>query len=308
MTAAQRATLEVMVRSQLLVIALAAGGCDQVFDLTTKIPPDALVYDRCAPTAPDPLRYAAIASADASWSWDSARATCQLRGMDLAVINDVHELGMADVEIRPYWVGEQETGGSWSTVDGCPAFTAAAPIRPLGPGAAGDLCGVVDATTAIAGTSCDGSTTVISALCETPRADRGGCLPAHPGAETYALSPQPLSYADAQAFCTAQHGHLAVIDSSAELTHLSTLARTGAWTSFWLGARYAAGAWTTETGCPGLYSWTGGAPALTTPTACASGTMISTIDDETGVAIVRLDGVTPASCEADRFVAVCETD
>jgi len=290
----------------LLVIAIAAGGCDRVFDLTVEIPPDALVYDRCTPTSLDPLRYTTIASATATLTWSDARTACQLRGMDLAVINDAHELGRADAEIRPYWVGEQELSGTWSTVDGCPAYGTPPPSSTVGQAAPPDQCAIVDAASTIASVSCDGSTPVASALCETPRPDTAACTPANPGAESYVLSPDALSYADAQAYCAAQHAHLAVIDSSAELTHISTLARTGSYPSFWLGSRFAAGAWMTESGCPGLYSWTGGAPLLVGATACASGTMLQVMDGETGVTITRLDGVTASSCETDRFVALCE--
>ena len=288
-----------MVRSRILWIVLALAGCDRVFGLTAEIPPDALTIDRCGPTAYDPLRYAAIASPSTTWGWSDARTACQLRGMDLAVINDVHELGSADAELRPYWVGEQELAGTWSTVDGCPAFDAPAPAQALAPP---NQCGMVDGTLAIAGASCDGSGAVVSALCETPRTDSPACRPTHPGEETYVLSPAPLAYADAQAFCTAQHAHLAVIDTSAEWLHLAALARSGGFPSFWLGARMAAGAWTTESGCPGLYAWTAGAPVITAATACASGTMLQA-DGGT-----RLDGVSAASCETDRFVALCELE
>lgn len=282
-------------------------GCNDAFGLRTQTEPDAgAILDRCAPVAPDPLRYASLFSATGAWAWDTARVACQLRGMDLAVINDEHELAMADVEVRPYWVGDRQQGSAWTTVDGCPvvAGPADAPKVTANGNAAGDQCGLVDQATSITGASCDGALSVYAALCETPRADLA-CLPSNGGRETYAISDGPLGYRDAQAFCTSQHGHLAVIDSSLELAHLSKVATERAFPSFWLGAKLAANTWTSETGCPALFAWSGGAPAPAGSTACASGTMVARLDD-LGATLVQLDGVTASSCEAEQFVALCE--
>ena len=270
-------TLETM-RRALLLVALA--GCDEVFAISTQDLPDAgAAYDRCAPAQPDPLRYAAITAAA---TWRDARAMCRLRGMDLAVLNDAHELAGVDIEIRPFWVGEQHDGDGWTTVDGCPAATELATT--------GTQCGAVsDDPDAVSGTACD--VPLGAMLCETPRPDSATCVATGPS--RFATSPSPLTFAEAQAYCTAQHAHLAVIDTQAELLQVSQLGLTA---SAWLGAKLADGAWTTETGCPGVYSWTNGAPAPGGATACASVTVID----------LQVEGMTAASCEADKFMALCE--
>jgi hypothetical protein len=273
-----------------LLLLIASTGCDRVFYAQTQPLPDAVgAVDRCAPIAPDPLRYTAIPNPG---TWDAARAACAQRGMDLAVINDEHELADADIEIRPYWIGQAVMSGGWNTIDGCPAY---APP----PAFAANQCGVIgDDPAASVGTGCDGSMPVVAALCETPRPTSAACTPAHPGAETYVTSPSTLSFADAQAYCSGQHAHLAVIDSFAELTHISQLASEGSFQTFWIGSQFADNAWTTETGCPGLYSWTNFGPTISDATACASGTMV---DGSFG-------GTTASSCGTDQFIALCELE
>ncbi|MBA3540073.1 MAG: C-type lectin domain-containing protein, partial [Deltaproteobacteria bacterium] len=162
---------------------LLASGCDRVFAideiyLMSDAGADVRSYDRCAPAAEDPLRYAEIANPKTDgaglslpWSWDEARVECMRRGMDLAVLNDVRELSSAQIEQRPFWVGLASDGAAWSSVDGCPTATPTAPL-------AGAQCGYVMSGTTLGATACSGTLSgtapedvslILGALCEAPR-------------------------------------------------------------------------------------------------------------------------------------------
>ena len=112
------------------VLLTALAGCDAVFGLEREPPPELAGYDRCGAFLYDePLRYATVQNPNIElpWSWDDARIACQLRGMDLAVMNDTHELGRgAEDAPWPYWIGQRTIGGADQTVDGCPALAAPA--------------------------------------------------------------------------------------------------------------------------------------------------------------------------------------
>jgi hypothetical protein len=189
-----------------LVLAIAATGCDVVFDLERDPPKQFQNYDRCGAFLYDePLRYASIANPNtaldpdgnpiiAPWSWDDARTACKLRGMDLVVYNDEHELGMGAGEATwPYWIGQRSVGTAYETVDGCPAITEPSSLRLVAADA--PACGVVTGPNKVVSASCDGKlpatmdpSVVTGAICETPRPDSLDCLGQDPEAAIYTMS------------------------------------------------------------------------------------------------------------------------
>lgn len=281
------------------VLLLLLVGCDAVWGLSEVPAPDGSVignYDHCGPQASDPLRYATIASAMA---WDDARVACKRRGMDLAVINDPHELASADLEIRPSWLGAQWNGQAWTGVDGC----AVADVPGADPSRA---CGIVDGDGAETGVACTGDlgdgARVTSALCETPRSLTGNCGLVAPQAETYEVSAEAFTYAQARAYCEARGAHLVVVDSQAELAHLSKLADGGALPRVWIGATFDRTGWQSDTpACPGLYVWADGGPVFGVSTDCLATAML---DDAEGV---RLAGMRPTRCLEPEIHALCES-
>jgi hypothetical protein len=267
-------------------------------------PPGA--FDRCAFSgADDPLRYAGVSAAEGDvLAWDDARAACVRLGMDLAVMNDEAELGAMDPDDAtwPMWIGETESAPStpWMSVDGCPAI---APARM----SSGSGCGIVADAGAVAGDACDASAVITQALCETPRPESAACL-RDPTKETYVVSPTALAHAAAITYCTSQHAHLVVIDSFAELHVLSGLINTQVAADFWIGETWNGQAWTSETSCPGEFSWADGGAAnaaLDAATQCTS----AVISDSSGE---EDDGPTFAgqeitACDAEKL-ALCEVD
>ena len=306
---------------------LVAAGCDQVFELQRDPPLQFANYDRCGPFLYDePLRYATILNpnpggtdpqgnpiAPKAWSWDDARTSCQLRGMDLAVFNNDHELGMAnEAPAWPFWIGQQMDGGTTVTVDGCPSFDAQVAARYV----AADVtaCGVVAGPLQIAAASCDGKlpagmepSVVLSAMCETPRPDSVTCLGADPQRTKYIMSDSAMTYDKARAFCSAKSAHLLVVETEAEWRYVSTMTKASWEKPFWLGSQLQGTEWKTVTGCYGTYSWTGNDPGTPASGSCVAGKVRSVIDPEPGLSGTVLDGVAATTCDDQNF-ALCEDD
>ena len=302
-----------------LVTAVLAGGCNDLFGVDHEprgtawpdAPPadGAEPYSACGAFLDDePLRYATVANPNvtvdddgnatpAAWSWADARAACRLRGMDLAVFNDAHELGRVEVPAWPYWVGEALDAGAWSTVDGCPA---------LAPAASGmtDGCAYVRGPLDITAARCDGvlpaggeASVVLAALCETPRPTSETCLGNDPMTTRYVVSPEAMSYADAKELCGREGGKPVVVETHAELLRIAQMADR----RVWIGSTFRDGTWATETGCPGTYAWSAGVPTDPTEGSCLSTTVIG---DEQG--ITRTTGMDTTACGADEVFALCE--
>jgi hypothetical protein len=292
-----------LVKIALLLVACA--GCDQVLGIS-EVPPTpgpGGTYDRCAtPAAPDPLRYKFIPdSFAASSSWEDYRTACLIRGMDLAVIADPREANQNADALWAYWIGARKDAGVWETVDGCPA---AAFLPAEGPTGCGAVFGPLDA----AATSCDGvlppvppdeePSRVLGALCETPRPLTAECLPHDPMLETYVVSSELMTYSAAKRFCTDQGLHLIVLSSADEMPLLELVNADA-----WLGATFDGKTWRTETGCPGLYSWTDVGPVIDTDIACATSSFSA---PNPGVA-PTMQGIATAHC-AEQHYAICESD
>jgi hypothetical protein len=321
-------TRQVIARYLVVGILLTGAGCDVVFGLEARQGADAgtdgaAPYERCGPLLyDDALRYAPIANpSDQLWSWDDARVMCKQLGMDLAVFNDVHELGMASTGLSwPYWFGETMLDATVSTVDQCPAFMPLTTGFYLAP-AGTRSCGIVSTANELESVDCTGQLPaafdlprVNNALCETPRPEDKPCLGRDPKTERYVSSPGPQTFAAARAFCSAQHGHLVVFESSAEWTHVSDLisgnvtpeAGQAIAHNFWLGSTYDGAAWSTENGCPAVYSWTENWPDLSAGGACAAG-VLRTAADPT-LPVTYLAGAAVTACDDGSTYALCEIE
>jgi hypothetical protein len=298
------------------LLALLLGGCDMLFDLTTVNPnPDGPVYDRCAPGGyDDPLRYNyVLTDTIGSTTWDDARRNCQLRGMDLAVFNDNHEMGMAPEAQWPYWFGVKSDATGWSTIDGCPAIGMPTPSIALG--SADPMCGAMFSPLTPNGSTCDGALVqtppdgpdhVLGVLCETPRPKSAACLPKDPTLETYTVSPTPMAYDAAKKFCEDLGDHLVVVDSHAELMMMSRLVSHGnIGAGFWFGATFD-GTWKSVTTCPAEFSWTDLGPSFIGDPFpnCVSGVLAMDLESNT----MALQGMALASCGDPTKLAVCESD
>ncbi len=292
---------------------LAASGCNVVFDFERDPPPELEDYDRCGAFLYDePLRYAPVTGPGGVWSWQDARTACKLRGMDLAVFNDVHELGRAETpDAWPYWIGQQMIGDTSETVDGCPAVTT--PVSARYVAADATACGVVGAPLEVDGVSCDGAlpvgmepNVVTSALCETPRPDSIACLGQSPLEETYILSDRAMTYADAKAFCAAKDAHLVVVETHEEWLYLAKQTEESWKKPFWLGSQLEQGAWETVTGCPGTYSWTGNTPGAPQEGSCVAAKLRA--QPEPAPSGMVIDGVEATDCADDASFALCELD
>jgi hypothetical protein len=297
------------------VLAVLSGGCDVLLDLKTVEPPQTTTpYDRCAPGGyDDPLRYNFVPTdMIGSASWDAARTNCLRRGMDLAVFNDTHEMGMAPSEGWPYWIGVYQTdAATWSTIDGCPPI--GMPAMPI---AHADLmCGAMFNPLDPNGNGCDGTlpvtseglpTQMLGALCETPRPADGTCLPKDPTLETYTVSPTPMAYQAARQFCADQGAHLVVVDSFEENKLLGTMIGAGTVTSaFWIGATFD-GTWKSVTDCPPEFSWTALGPVFVgDPFPNCAATVLAP-DPESGKPM--LEGIALAKCDDATKIALCESD
>lgn len=310
------------------LIALA-GGCDLAFglgerpiesDAAPDPMSDAAPYSPCgAFLGDDPLRYASISNpkfepdpdggtVPLPWSWDEARTMCRRRGMDLAVFNDLHELGMAtEPPGWPYWIGEQIVDSTWSSVDGCPALMTGETTST----AAG--CGVVRGPVEISPTACSGMLpppsepgVVIAALCESPRPTDASCLGNDPLQASYVRSAEPMSYEATRTYCAGIGGDVVVLETHAEWLHVAELTTEVIEARFWIGSTFDGEVWTTSTGCPAVYSWTGGSPGTPAAGSClASVVRQSTAEEDLGAIIV--DGVEPTACaESAEVFAVCE--
>lgn len=319
----------VLGHARYVAVALSAlAGCDSVFGLEREPPPELAGYDRCGAFLYDePLRYASVTNPNViddgqgnittlPWSWDDARTACQLRGMDLAVFNDMHELGRgAEDAIWPYWIGQRAIGADEQTVDGCPAITT--PIARRLVAADATACGVVAAPTEIVGASCDGKlpatmepNIVTTALCETPRPDRIECLGHDPTRAIYILSEGPMSFGDAKSYCAQRDAHLVVVETHEEWLFLSKQT-TEVWKQpFWIGAQLEGTQWRAVNGCLGTYSWTGGTPGKVDAGSCMAAQVRAVVEDggDPELAGTVLDGVAPTGCGDTQSYALCEID
>jgi hypothetical protein len=296
---------------------LVTSGCNVVWGLERDPPPEFRDYDRCGAFLYDePLRYATVTNPSGAlpWSWEDARTACEYRGMDLAVFNDMHELGMAATpDAWPYWIGERMTGSSSETVDGCPAVNTPVSTRYV----AADVtaCGVVGAPLEINGASCDGAlpvtmepNVVVSALCETPRPDTVECLGGNPLDATYILSDSSMTYDAARAFCETRDAHLVVVETHAEWLFLAKQTKELWEKPFWLGSQLVQTKWETVTGCPGTYSWTNGTPGTPKTGSCVAAKLRVVDESEPDLSGTVLDGVEPTDCGDDHSFALCELD
>ncbi len=310
-------------RGLVVVAAVALGGCDRAFGLDEREPgpdaaPDAPPYARCGTFLYDePLRYATINNprvapdgvTPEAWSWDEARTMCLQRGMDLAVFNDEHELGMANESPAwPFWIGAKLDNATWSNVDECPA------LEPAVPPAMANGCGVVTGPVELGATACTGQlapasepVVVAAALCETPRPTTASCLGNDPLGTRYVRSIQPLDYASARAFCGDVNGELVVFETHAEWKRVSKLTNEQFKARFWVGSTFDGRAWNAITSCPATYSWKDGTPGTPIAGSCLSSTLRIDGDDNPEHQGIWLDGVTPTACDrTDELFAVCE--
>jgi hypothetical protein len=235
--------------------------------------------------------------------------------MDLAVFNDMRELGMAAAEDEtwPYWIGQRTLGSSVETVDGCPAVNTPVSTRYV----AADVtaCGIVGAPLEINGASCDGvlpatmqPDVVLGALCETPRPDTVDCLGVDPLDTTYILSESAMTYDAAKAFCESKSAHLVVVETHAEWLFLSKQTKELWEKPFWLGSQLVQTKWETVTGCPGTYSWTNGTPGTPKAGSCVAAKLRVVDEPETGLSGTVIDGVEATDCSDDQSFALCELD
>lgn len=311
-----------VIHGALVVAVLATGGCDAVLGLDSRDPapdasPDAPPYTRCGTFLYDePLRYAMVnnprVAADEvtllPWSWEDARTACRQRGMDLAVFNDEHELGMApEAPTWPFWVGEKLENRAWTSVDECPALEPATPPQMT------SGCGVVAGPITLGAEACDGQlaplaepAVVTSALCETVRPTSASCLGNNPLGTRYVRSIRPLDYQGALAFCENVKGHVVVFETQAEWLRVAKLTNEEIQARFWVGSTFDGTVWNTVTSCPATYSWKDGTPGTPVAGSCLSSTLRVFGADEEHAGI-WLDGVTPTACErTDELFAVCE--
>ncbi len=306
-----------------LTAALAASGCDKAFGLDERepapdAPPDAAPYTACGTFLYDePLRYAMInnprVAADEvtllPWSWDEARTECLQRGMDLAVFNDEHELGMApESPAWPFWIGERLTDRTWTSVDDCPA------LEPTTPAHMTTGCGVVSGPLSLGAEACTGQlaplsepTVVTSALCETPRPDSASCLGNDPLGTRYVRSIRPLDYQGAIEFCENVNGKVVVFETHAEWLRVAKLTNEDFKARFWVGSTFDGRQWTANTSCPATYAWAGGTPGIPATGSCLSSALRVFGPENPEVQGIWLDGVTPTACDrTDELFAVCE--
>jgi hypothetical protein len=306
---------------------VAATGCDVVWGLEREPPPEFANYDRCGAYLYDePLRYAQVVNPTGGvdtdgnplpllpWSWDDARAACEVRGMDLAVFNDMRELGMSSIESAwPYWIGQRMIGSANETVDGCPAVNTPVSARYV----AADVtaCGVVGAPLEVDGASCDGalppgmdSTVVLSALCETPRPDNIDCLGRNPLDQGYIMSATPMSYDAANAFCKSRDAHLLVVETHEEWLFIAKQTKESWEKPFWLGSQFTERTWETVTGCAGTYAWTGNSPGAPKDGSCVAAKLRVVDEAETDLSGTVIDGVEATDCRDEQSYALCELD
>lgn len=306
-----------------VAVVLALGGCDQAFGLEGRLPapdaaPDAPPYSKCGVFLYDePLRYANIVNPKATpegvplpWSWEEARTMCLQRGMDLAVFNDDHEVGMApEAPSWPFWIGAKLENAAWSYVDECPA------LEPATPSAMTSGCGVVAGPVDLSATACTGQLppsedkppVVGSALCETPRPTNVNCLGNDPLGTRYVRSIQPLSYAAATAFCDDVNGQIVVFETDAEWKRVSKLTNEQFKARFWVGSSFDGTTWKAITSCPATYSWQNGTPGTPTSGSCLSTTLRVFGTENPEQQGIWLDGMTPTACDRnDELFAVCE--
>ncbi len=236
-------------------------GCNQVLGIHGTHKPDAAADQLCDPLPFDPHRYYSIMGAGVGgYAWKPARQQCQLYGYDLAVIdaNDsaeiTNELTGAPV---PFWLGVAYDGTQWNAIDTCTPELDLAP----GPGPAVGQC-LMQNSGGMVPTDCTlksaGPTTPLSALCETPR----------PNPQCRELAMQrnytlltstvttPVTHDAGAQMCTAMGKHLVEIDSTDELNYLLAHAAQIV-PAFWVGAVQSSGSWTSPTGCPPIFLWTG---------------------------------------------------
>lgn len=310
-------------KTAVIAALLALTGCDQVFGLDGRIPapdaaPDAAPYTRCGTFLYDePLRYANIANPRVAadqvtplpWSWDEARTSCLQRGMDLAVFNDEHELGMApEAPAWPFWVGERLVDASWESVDECPA------LEPAAPPAMENGCGVVNGPVTLGASDCSGQLpplseppVVSSALCETPRPTSADCLGNDPLGTRYVRSIQPLDHAGATAFCNNVNGQLVVFETHDEWKRVSKLTNEELKARFWVGSTFDGTEWKAITNCPATYSWQNGTPGAPVAGSCLSTTLRVFGAENPEHQGIWLDGLAPTACDrTDELFAVCE--
>ncbi len=310
----------------LAVAVLMMGACNTVFGLEDREPtpdaaPDAALYSRCGTFLFDEaLRYATINNPRTApdgvtplpWSWDEARTMCQQRGMDLAVFNDEHELGMAnEPPAWPYWIGAKLTNQAWENVDECPA------LEPATPSAMTNGCGVVNGPVELGATACTGALPVLpdpigppvvpAALCETPRPTTANCLGNDPAATRYVRSIQPLDYAGAKEFCDNVNGEIVVFETHEEWKRVSKLTNEQFKARFWIGSQFDGTVWSSITNCPATYSWKDGTPGTPVAGSCLSSTLRVDSADNPEHQGIWLDGLTPTACDqTDELFAVCE--
>ena len=263
-----------MIRAVWLLSLIGGAACNQILGIEkTNRQPDALegAGPVCAPLPYDPLRYQPY-NGGMPIAYAAARAACQSRAMDLAVLDEgdpdelAHEQAGA---LTPFWTGVAHIAGAWTALDGCRPYFTWAPGEPSDE--RDTDCLRVDAD-GMASRNCsetqDEHGASIGFLCETPRpsaecqAHASGALVANHGSF-------PVAYAQAGTFCPAGT-HVVEIDSSAELGMAMTVAAQGSAIPFWVGAQYAAdsNAWTSVTGCPAVFAWAAGQPDLTTGLSC----------------------------------------
>ncbi len=291
--------------------------CETVFPLEAPAAVDAGLdaaepaFDHCSPSSIDPLRYAVITNPNiivrpegetmGTWSWSEARSECQLRGMDLAVFNDGHELGRSEASFGwPYWIGELTGGTGWTAVDGCTPFTTAAMHTTGGP-----MCAVVTDSLELGAFDCSGVTEVVkAALCETPSPATAACVARDPALATYTASETPMTFADARTFCKGLNAHVVVTDSFEKWKRLSNLTHERHLSRVWVGSTFDGTTWVTETGCPAVYSWTETRPDLGSGATCAATSL--RLDSDTQE--LTVEGLAVTGCTDGAVYALCESN
>jgi hypothetical protein len=264
---------------------VALAGCNDILGIHgTKPMPDAGVQ-LCDPLPFDPHRYLSLESSSGT-NWALARATCQIYGFDLAVIdaNDSAEItNELTAGVVPFWLGVAYDGTQWNAIDTCtPELDLApGPSPTVGECLMQNTGGMVpyDCTFAQAGSA-------ISALCETPRPNAQCRVYAAQRDYTLIASTvtNPVTHDVGAQMCSVMGMHLVEIDSTDELDYLlAHEAQTVP--QFWVGAVANGGNWASPTGCPPIFIWTA---QPNQPCVFYSGAMF------------------PTGCNTSTFPVICE--
>lgn len=259
--------------AQAAVFALALSGCQLVFsldepprdaspdDAAIDAPADADVFQLCAPTPREMLRYGLVTTSG-RFQFDSARAFCAWRGMDLLVINDPDEYMLLQTNVAIEWsmrapvlLGIQDVAveGMWTAIDACAVHEMWAADE--GDDGSAQNCAAIGSGFVMLDGDCEGffdGTQVQAAGCEVRRPPTAACRDsaARSGGLFAPLGTQRATFDDARLACGQNGGRLLEINSTAERDAARATAGTGM--TFWVNARWDGMQWISDSMCPQL--------------------------------------------------------